>query len=93
MITRKYYLIQLVDRSTDATFWLRKDGKAFFWNNHGNDKEYKNLGSAIKKARSLHNKTNAPEPRINVVEVTFRPCNPELPDGYYEPVNRVVSTF
>lgn len=93
MISRKYYLIQLVDRSTNSVFWLRKDGKAFHWTNHGNDKEYKTLGAAVRKARSVHGRVHAPEPIINVVEVTFRPCNPELIDGFYEPVGKVVATF
>lgn len=91
MITRKYYLIQLVDQGN--LYWLRKDGKAFHWHNHGNDKEYKHLSAAIKKAMDLLNRVNATEPKINVVEVTFRPCNPQLPNGFYEPVGRVVATF
>lgn len=91
MITRKYYLIQLVDQGN--LYWLRKDCKSFHWTNHGKDKEYKNLGSAIKKAKRLAHRVNAPEPKINVVEVTFRPCNPQLPNGFYEPVGRVVATF
>lgn len=99
MISRKYYLIQLVDNG--STYWLRKDGKSFRWTNHGNDKEYKTLGAAVKKAqranfiiKKRHAAVQAPEPSIsvNVVEVTFRPCNPELLDGFYEPVNKVVVT-
>lgn len=104
MITRKYYLIQLIDQGN--SYWLRKDCKSFHWTNHGKDKEYKSLGAAIKKARFLekfaHNlwvrklpASGLPtsEPKINVVEVTFRPCNPLLPGGFYEPVNRTVCTF
>lgn len=108
MITRKYYLIQLVDQGN--LYWLRKDCKSFHWTNHGKDKEYKSLRGAIKKARFLEkfrqnlwvrklpsaegvNGPPAAEPKINVVEVTFRPCNPQLPNGFYEPVGRVVATF
>lgn len=88
---KKYYLIQLVDGTQE--YWLRKDCKAFHWHNHGNDKQYKKLGAAMKKAKSLLPKLNAPEPKINVVEVSFQPCNPELQEGYYKPVHRVVGSF
>lgn len=90
-ITRKHYLIQLDDRGTK--YWLRRDGRTFKWYNHGKDKEYRTLGPAIKMARSLLARAHSPTPTINVVEVTFRLCNPELPDGYYEPVHTTVATF
>lgn len=90
-ISRKYYLIQLDDQGTK--YWLRRDGRTFKWYNHGKDKEYKTLGPALKMARRLHARAHAPTPTINVVEVTFRLCNPELPDGYYEPVHTTVATF
>lgn len=93
MITRKYYLIQAVNRLNHKdSMWLHKSNRVFKWHNHGEDKEYKNLSSAVKRAVSIGPSiTN--NYSINVVEVTFKPCTPELPDGYYEPVNRVVHTF
>ena len=82
---QKYYLIQLIEAGN--VYWLRNNGRSFHWNNHGKDKEYKSLGAARKLVAKLRTKTNGP---VNAVEITFRPCNPELPDGYYEPVQRVV---
>ena len=93
-MNKKYYLIQLVD-SQGATFLLRRNGKVFHRTNHGLDKTYKSLRGAKKKAQSIQKKINAlnrPD-KINVVQVTFRPCNPLLPDGFYEPVNEVVASF
>lgn len=86
---RKYYLIQLVVDS-GSEYWLHKNGRVFNWTNHGEDKEYKNLGSAVSMARKAHKRLRDNAAKVNVVEVTFRPCNPELPDGYYEPVKRDV---
>ena len=88
----KYYLIQLVEKA-GSEFWLRHDCKAFHWHNHGNDKQYKNLGSAVKMATKASKRLRDNTAKVNVVEVTFRPCNPELLDGYYEPVMRVVQSF
>lgn len=99
MKNEKFYIIQLVESET-SKYVLRKDCKKFHWHNFGGDKEYKLLGSAIKMAhkcrRRVANKLNPDFTRtapIHVIEVTYRPCNPELQDGFYEPVKRVVATF
>jgi hypothetical protein len=92
MITRKHYLIQLVTVD-GTTAWLRNDCRHFHWTNHGKDKVYKSLAGAIKCAQKLHRRLADKNNKLNVVEVTFQPCNPELPDGFYEPVNRAVHTF
>ena len=92
MINRKHYLIQLVE-SDGGTFTLRKNCRVFKWTNHGLDKEFKTLGPAIKLATKLHNRLRNQNSTINVVEVTFAPCTPELPDGFYKPVYRNVHTI
>lgn len=89
MISRKHYLIQL-ERNGDR-YWLRNNNRGFFWNNHGKDKEYKSLTAATKRAYAL-SRVCCHE-KINVVEVTFRPCTPELPDGFYEPVQKIIASF
>lgn len=92
MITRKYYLIQLVEDS-GQDYWLRNDCRHFHWNNHGKDKEYKFLSAAITRAKKIRKRLVNQNQILNVVEVTFKPCNPLLPDGFYEPVKRSVATF
>lgn len=91
MINRKHYLIQLIE-SSGKEYWLRKDTKAFHWHNHGKDKEYKSLAAAIKRAVRIHNRLRDNNSTIHVVEVTFKPCTPELQDGFYKPVKRAVFT-
>lgn len=93
---KKHYLIQLI--SSKQVYWLNKAGHTFRWTNHGEDKQYKNLGSAIKMAEALrkgmvrarYGHLPPLDETINVVEVTFKPCNPELPDGFYEAVRTPV---
>ena len=92
-MNRKYYLIKLVEASSGCEFWLRRDLKGFQWYNHGKDKEYKNLGSAVARAGKITaglRRRGDMDSTIHVVEVTFEPCNPLLPDGYYRPVQTVV---
>jgi hypothetical protein len=99
MNNTKFYIIQLVESET-RKYVLRKDCKEFHWHGFGGDKEYKNLGSAIKMAqicrRRLDNKLNpdfSATLKLQLVEVTFEPCNPELPDSFYKPVKRVLTSI
>jgi hypothetical protein len=82
MIDKKYYLIKLT-YNNDA-YWLRKGGRIFKWTNHGKDQEYKSLTTAIKKAEKLSfSPSTGSKDVLEVIEVTYKPCNSKLPDGFY----------
>ena len=90
MTTRKHYIIRFTDQH-GCTFYLNRNLRAFKWTNHGKDKEYKTLKPALKKAQALRHKLLQQEyGKVEVLKVTYEPCNPELPDGYYRPVQTVV---
>ena len=89
MNNKKHYQIKLTQGGN--TYWLRKGGKVFHWCNHGKDMEYRTLGAANRKAIQIRNNKNiGPEDLVQVIEVTFKLCNPLLPDGFYEPVYTIV---
>lgn len=93
MLDQKYYLIKLVEGHSGREYWLRSDCKGFHWFNHGKDKEYTSLKAATIRANRITRTLrhyNDQESTVHVVEVTYELCNPELPDGYYRPVHKVV---
>ena len=91
MMDRKYYLIKLIEDSVE--YWLRSDCNGFHRFNDGKDKEYTSLKAATIRANRILTtlrRHNNHESTVHVVEVTYELCNPELPDGYYRPVYKVV---
>lgn len=83
---KKRYLIQIVD-AQGGTFYLNKNNKTYFWHNHGNDKVYKTLGAAIKRAEKVGGSIRRNH-TVNVVEVKFVPTSEGL-----ETVTCVVGNF
>jgi hypothetical protein len=94
MINRKYFLIKYLNPA-GLSLTLHRNGKAFFANTHGNDKEYRTLEAARRKAKSIRRTAtfNGDRGDLIVVEVSFEACNPLLPDGFYKPVYTVVSSL
>lgn len=99
---KTHYIIQL--DGSGLTFYLNRSGKAFHVKGsvrHGAvPKEFKTLKGAFARAKSLYTRLVAnnqirPEDdqNIHVVEVSYRPCNPLLPDGFYKPVHTKVVTM
>lgn len=99
MRTDRFYIIQLVEK-TGYKYNLSKDCRKFHWKGFGGDKEYKLLGAALKMAHRCRKRLDAQispdfsdEAVVQIVEVTFQVCNPELPDGFYKPVERVLHSI
>ena len=78
----KHYLIELTDKD-GYTYYLRNNNKSFHWTNHGKDKTYKNLTSAIKKVDYLRRRVSTNE-TISLIEVSEVPTNVELPNSFYK---------
>jgi hypothetical protein len=94
MMNQKHYIVKYMTQEGDQ-FILHKSGRKFLHNNYAGTKEYKTLASARKKAKSIRANPMFYNDRgdIIVVEVTFEPCNPQLVDGFYRPVETVVSSL
>lgn len=94
MENKKYYLIKYVSEDGHE-FVLQRNGRVFVWNNYGKNKEYKQLIAARRAAIRIRgtSKFKNDSGKVVVVGVTFSPCNPLIPDGFYKPVETVVASF
>ncbi len=88
---KKHFIVRYVTADGDS-YYLDRTGKTLYWHNVLGDKEYKTLGRARNKALYLHRRFLRADRKgaIEVCEVTFRPTNPLLPDGFHEPVKTPV---
>lgn len=105
MIHRKYFLIKYTDERGNE-FYLNKGSRKLImsWKQYNMSeryREYKTYTAARRMAervrRAIDNQSASIQHRhspaggnVEVIEVCFVMCNPELPDGFYKPVETPV---
>lgn len=95
LMTKTYYLVRFTD-PVGSIFWLYKNRShgryKLHWLKSEKLKEYRTFKPAHNMAHQLSRHKQLADGTIDVVQVTFRPTNPLLPDGFYEPVETAVYT-